>query len=67
MPIPDPATFIGNRCVIRFKNRPMVFRTIVAIDTRGVKIEEETGGTTIIPFSEIAEVSLKQPKGQTKK
>lgn len=62
MTIPDPATFIGQRCVIRLKNNPMIIRTILAIDTGGVKIEEESGDTRIIPFSEIAMVSLDQPR-----
>ena len=60
--IPDPATFIGQRCIIRLKNKPMIIRTIISIDTSGVKVEEEDGGASLYPFSEIAMVSLDQPR-----
>lgn len=59
MTIPDPATFIGQLCVIKLKKRPMVFRTVVAIDKSGVKVREDSGDTHVYAFSEIAEVSLK--------
>lgn len=62
MTIPDPATFIGQRCVIRLKNDPMIIRKIVSIDTSGVKIEEESGDTRIIQFADIAMVSLEQSR-----
>ncbi len=58
MTIPDPATFIGNTCSIRLKNRRLLLRKILAIDTSGVKVEEESGGTRVYPFSEIARVAL---------
>ncbi|MCD8139815.1 MAG: hypothetical protein LUE17_08570 [Planctomycetaceae bacterium] len=58
MTIPDPATFIGQRCIIRLKNAPMVIRTILSIDTSGVKVAEESGGSHVYAFSEIDMVSL---------
>lgn len=58
MTLPDPSTFIGRRCSIRLKNRRLILRKILAIDTSGVKVEEEDGGTHVYPFSEIAQVAL---------
>ncbi len=62
MTIPDPATFINQRCIIRLKNEPMVIRTILSIDTSGVKVAEESGGTRLYAFSEIDMVSLVPPR-----
>ncbi|MDR1744718.1 MAG: hypothetical protein LBS30_03080 [Planctomycetota bacterium] len=59
MAIPDPGTFIGNKCAIRLKkNRRPLIRKILAIDTSGVKVEEDGGRTKVYPFSEIAQVAL---------
>ncbi len=57
MTIPDPATFIGNKCSIKLKNRRLLLRKIVAIDTSGVTVEEENGATRVYPFSEIDRVA----------
>ena len=58
MPLPDPATFIGQRCNIKLKQKPVIVRKILAIDPGGVKVEEEDGGTRVYAFSEIARVAL---------
>lgn len=58
MPIPDPSTFIGQKCSIKLKKRGLVIRKILAIDTKGVTVEEENGGTRLYAFSEIAQVAL---------
>lgn len=58
MPIPDPSTFIGQRCSIKLKNKPIVIKKILAIDTGGVRVEEEDGGTQVYAFADIARVAL---------
>lgn len=58
MPIPDPSTFIGQRCSIKLRNKPIVIEKILAIDTGGVKVEKEDGGVHVYAFSEIARVAL---------
>lgn len=64
MTLPDPATFIGSRCIIKLKGGPVIIRKVLSIDTTGVRIEEEGGETQVYAFSEIAHVALaKQPHG----
>lgn len=55
MAIPDPSTFIGNRCfIVLKKGRKRVTHKVLAIDPSGVKVETDDGGTHVYQFSEIA-------------
>ncbi len=61
MPIPDPSTFLGQKCGIRLKNGRRVVRKILAIDVTGVTVaDEKRGGSRLYQFSEIASVALAQ-------
>ena len=58
MALPDPASFIGNRCIIKLKKGGIVVRKVIVIDVGGVTVEEEGGGKHVYAFSEIAHVAL---------
>ncbi len=62
MPIPDPATFIGQKCGIKLKSGRGVVRKVLTIDTAGVTVEEAGGGKRLYQFSEIASVALAKRK-----
>ncbi len=58
MPIPDPESFFGRKCLIRLKAGNRIIKTVDTIDKRGVILKEHDGSTTVVPFADIAEVSL---------
>lgn len=58
MAIPDPATFIGKRCVILLKkSRKPKVEKVLSIDTNGVKVERPDGKPHLYQFSEIARMN----------
>lgn len=55
MAIPDPSTFIGKYCYIILKDgRKRVTHKVLRINTDGVLVETNDGGTHLYQFSEIA-------------
>lgn len=58
MAIPNPESFFGKKCWIKFKAGNKQIKTVDRIDTTGVIVKEHDGTESTVPFAEIAEVSL---------
>ncbi len=58
MPIPNPESFFGRKCLIKLKAGKKVIKTVDTIDKTGVILKEHDGSTTTLPFADIAEMSL---------